>query len=68
MLDALRERRGLVEQRNGVNLQDLKEIVNNGKGNILGHAIGNAILGSISGGVVEPKAGKAYTDGGFREG
>ena len=63
----MRERRGPEEQRNGVSRQDLKEIVSDGKGNSLGHAMGNWILGSVPGGVVEAKTGKAHTGRGFRE-
>lgn len=62
-----------MQRSNDVNRQDLKETVSVGKGNILGHALGNGILGnrisgSVPGGVAEARTGKAYTNGGFREG
>lgn len=60
LLDVVREGQG-----DGANQQDLKEMVMR-REIIL--AVGNGLLGSLPGGVVEAETGKGYTGRGFREG
>lgn len=58
-------KRGLGAQGAGAHHQDLKEIMI--KREII-LEMGNGLLGSVPGGVVEVKTGKEYTGRGFREG
>lgn len=61
----VREERGPGGTGGGANQQDLNEIVM--KREII-LVMGNELLGSVPGGVVEAKTGKEYTGRGFREG
>lgn len=56
-----------MEQRSDVNLQDLKGVISDGEGNVLGHAMGNGILASVPGMWLKLRQRK-HTQTGFREG